>query len=116
MTSDLIAKTEARRRLLRLSQQDLAQQLDMTQGHYSKLVRRLVPLAPSAEGKLKDWLEQSHNGAHRKGDETERLAGLIALHANGLSDAVKAFLKELGNQSQVEARPTKTLVPRPRPS
>lgn len=97
MTSDLIAKTEARRRLLHLSQQRLAGQLGMTQGHYSKLVRRQVPLAPAAEAKLKDWLEQSRNGSHRKDEETERLAGLISLHANGLSDAVKAFLKEVGS-------------------
>ena len=96
MTSELIAKIEARRRLLRLSQQGLAQQLGMTQGHYSKLVRRQVPLAQAAETKMKDWLKQSHKGSRRTGEETERLAGMIALHANGLSDAVKAFLKEIG--------------------
>lgn len=94
MTTDLIAKTETMRRLLRLSQQELAQQLGVTQGHYSKLVRRQVPLAPAAETKLKDWLEQSHKDSDRKGEETERLVGLIALHAHSLSDAVKAFLKE----------------------
>jgi transcriptional regulator with XRE-family HTH domain len=96
MTTDLIARTEARRRALRLSQQQLAEQLGVTQGYYSKLVRRQVPLAPAAETKLKDWLETSHEDSDRKGEETERLAGLIALHANGLSDAVKAFLKEHG--------------------
>jgi transcriptional regulator with XRE-family HTH domain len=96
MTTDLIAKAEARRRVLRLSQQQLAEQLGVTQGHYSKLVRRQVPLAPAAETKLKDWLEQSHKDSDRKCEETERLAGLIALHANGLSEAVKAFLKEHG--------------------
>jgi len=96
MTTDLIARTEARRRVLRLSQQQLAQQLGVTQGHYSKLVRRQIPLAPGAETKLKDWLERSHKDSDRKGEEAERLAGLIALHANGLSDAVKAFLKEQG--------------------
>jgi transcriptional regulator with XRE-family HTH domain len=101
MTSDLIAKTEARRRLLRLSQQELAHQLGMTQGHYSKVMRLQVPLAPASEAKLKGWLEQSHKGSHRKGEETERLAGLIALHANGLSDAVNAFLKEVGSKSPV---------------
>jgi hypothetical protein len=96
MTSNLIARTEARRRLLQLSQQGLARELGITQGHYSKLVRRQVPLASGAEAKLKAWLEQSQKQPHRQGEETERLAGLIALHANGLSDAVKAFLKEIG--------------------
>jgi len=116
MTSDLIAKTEARRRLLRLSQQELAQELSMSQGHYSKLARRQVPLATAAEAKLKDWLEQSRKGSHRKSEETERLAGLIALHANGLSDAVKAFLKEVGTPPPLAGHSARTPTRPPRPS
>jgi transcriptional regulator with XRE-family HTH domain len=94
MASDLIAKTEARRRLMRLSQQELARDLGITQGHYSKLVRGHVPLASKAEVRLSAWLERSKL-PDRESQERERLAGLIADHANKLNAAVKALLNEI---------------------
>ena len=74
MTTDLIAQTEARRRVLRLSQQSLARELGMTQGYYSKLVRRQVPLSHSTETRLTDWLAQSEERTRHQSEEVERLA------------------------------------------
>jgi transcriptional regulator with XRE-family HTH domain len=95
MTSDLIANIEARRRLLRMSQQALALEIGMTQGHYSKLLRGRAPLASSAEAKLSAWLEQTDDRGRQQNEESQRLAALIAHHANGLNDAVKALLNRV---------------------
>lgn len=56
MIDSAIATEEARRRD-RLSQKEIADLLEITQGHYSKVIRGLVPLSTTLDGSMKAWLE-----------------------------------------------------------
>jgi transcriptional regulator with XRE-family HTH domain len=86
---------EARRRLLKTTQQVLAEQLGMTQGHYSKLVRGRAPLGGAAEVQLKRWLARAHPAPRRRAKEIERLTGLVTLHSSALNEAVKALVEQI---------------------
>jgi transcriptional regulator with XRE-family HTH domain len=57
-TSDLLAAIEVKRTLVGLSQEKLAEQLGMSQGHYSKLVSGRVILGQKSLTRIQRWLEQ----------------------------------------------------------
>lgn len=54
--SELLAAVEAERIRDRLSQRDVAIALGMTQGHFSKVVRGLVPISARAADRMRVWL------------------------------------------------------------
>lgn len=55
---DLIAEVESLRQSERMSQAEVAGQLGVSQGQYSKVVAKRVPLAPKMAAKLAAWLNQ----------------------------------------------------------
>ncbi|MCB1381307.1 MAG: helix-turn-helix transcriptional regulator [Alphaproteobacteria bacterium] len=57
--SDLIAEVENVRQSARMSQAEVAHQMGVSQGQYSKVVANRVPLAPKMAAKMKAWLEQN---------------------------------------------------------
>jgi transcriptional regulator with XRE-family HTH domain len=61
--SDLIAEVENVRQSARMSQAEVAHQMGVSQGHYSKVVANRVPLAPKMAAKMIAWLEQSESTA-----------------------------------------------------
>lgn len=63
---DLIGEMEARRQVLRLSQEMVALQVGVSQGQYSKVVMRKVPLTPKMAARMNRWL--SADSAPTKGD------------------------------------------------
>ena len=95
VSHELLVQVEARRRLLKMTQQVLAEQLGMTQGHYSKLIRGRVPLRGGAEVQLKRWLARARPAPRRRAKEIERLTGLVTFHSNALNEAVKALFEQV---------------------
>ena len=95
VSHELLVRVEARRRLLKMTQQVLAEQLGMTQGHHSKLIRGRAQLGGGAEVELKRWLAQVRTAPRRRAKEIERLTGLVTLHSNALNEAVKALVEQI---------------------
>ncbi|MYA86853.1 MAG: helix-turn-helix transcriptional regulator [Boseongicola sp. SB0662_bin_57] len=56
--TDLIATTENLRRSERMSQAEVAREMGISQGHYSKVVAKRVPLAPKMATRVTVWLQQ----------------------------------------------------------
>jgi transcriptional regulator with XRE-family HTH domain len=56
--TDLIAEVENVRQSQRMSQAEVAHQMGVSQGQYSKVVANRVPLAPKMATRMKAWLEQ----------------------------------------------------------
>jgi transcriptional regulator with XRE-family HTH domain len=56
--SDLLATIEAARFRGRLSQSEVARVLGVTQGHYSKVIMRRVPLTAGLCERMEAWLER----------------------------------------------------------
>jgi len=56
--SNLIEEVENVRQSERMSQAEVAHQMRVSQGHYSKVVANRVPLAPKMAARMKAWLEQ----------------------------------------------------------
>ncbi len=56
--TELMAAAEARRAVVGLSQERLAELLGMTQGHYSKLVTEKVNPGRKALASIRHWLSQ----------------------------------------------------------
>lgn len=60
-TLDLILSVEEARRAQRMSQATVARALVVTQGHYSKVTSRQVPLSDKLAGRMEVWLGESVN-------------------------------------------------------
>lgn len=56
---DLILSVDEARRAKRMSQLEIADQLGISQGHYSKVLSRSVGLSAKLTVKMEDWLEVS---------------------------------------------------------
>lgn len=69
--TDVIGALERARRQRRLSQTDLANKLEVTQGHYSKVARGLVPLSGKMAKRVDAWL--AVHGGPAEGDDTAAL-------------------------------------------
>lgn len=63
---DLIGEMETRRQALRLSQETVASQIGVSQGQYSKVIMRRVPLTPKMASRMNGWLVSAR--APSKGD------------------------------------------------
>ncbi|MBB2168119.1 hypothetical protein HLH36_07095 [Gluconacetobacter aggeris] len=75
--SDLIERAEMVRRRLRLRQAVVAAALNISQGHYSKVVARRTPLARNLAERLAAWVDVNSTGEHADGDlVTHRMAML----------------------------------------
>jgi transcriptional regulator with XRE-family HTH domain len=61
--TDLIAEVENVRQSQRMSQAEVAHQMGVSQGQYSKVVANRVPLAPKMATRMKAWLEQRESTA-----------------------------------------------------
>ena len=77
--SDLIGRLEATRRRLAIRQADLASALEVTQGHYSKVVRARTPLTEALSKRISRWIEiNDPSGAQDQGGIAQRMAHLAA--------------------------------------
>lgn len=54
---DLVDEVERRRVLQRIAQRRLATDLQITQGHYSKIIRGKIPVGKRAVAAMSAWLE-----------------------------------------------------------
>lgn len=77
--SDLLLDLEKVRFRARLSQEQIARALGVTQGHYSKLITGKVPLRAHLQGRIEAWLERqgSARGASEPVDRINELASSI---------------------------------------
>lgn len=70
-TPGSVISIESARRRVGKSQTQIAAQLGVTQGHYSKVVKGRVPLSPALASRMTEWLESNRQlvtadaGAHR---------------------------------------------------
>lgn len=55
---DLISEVENLRQSKRMSQAEVARQMGVSQGQYSKVIARRVPLAAKMTVRMRSWLEQ----------------------------------------------------------
>jgi transcriptional regulator with XRE-family HTH domain len=76
--TDRINSLEHARRQLGLGQADLAKILGMTQGHYSKVVRRKVPLSSKLEDSMRVWLDANGVANNVEGGSELRMRELAA--------------------------------------
>lgn len=87
--SELMAAAENARDAASLSQQQLAQVLGLTQGHYSKLAAGKVKPGPKAETSIRRWLNQqaaTPPDADARRAEMQRLAAEITMHCMRLTE------------------------------
>jgi len=77
MNGDIDRLERARRRLL-LRQSDVAAALGITQGHYCKVVARVVPLTDRLGEKIASWLDAYDSGAVGPPVDDGRIAALAA--------------------------------------
>lgn len=76
--TDMINSLEHTRRQLGLAQSDLAKILGVTQGHYSKVVRRKVPLSSKLEDSMRVWLDANGVAKEVEGGSELRMRELAA--------------------------------------
>ncbi|KPF73894.1 hypothetical protein IP68_15310 [Blastomonas sp. AAP25] len=55
--SSLLMSLESARKARHLRQTELAEMLEVTQGHYSKVVKGVVPLSASLEMRIRKWID-----------------------------------------------------------
>lgn len=94
--TDLRHRVEQNRLKVRMSQLQLGQTLEITQGHYSKVISGKVPLADKLRKKMEEWLETQEDSA--AGSQlTQRMQELAAsirrecmelMHLAGLADSL----------------------------
>lgn len=61
--ADLIDEIEARRQVARMSQAEIADALGISQGQYSKVVKRRVALTAKMGRRMRQWLDNSETGS-----------------------------------------------------
>lgn len=78
-SSDSIAQLEPLRRRLRLTQIAFASQLGVTQGHYSKVVRGIIPPGQRLSASIAQLLSESDQAGSETSDElAARISALAA--------------------------------------
>ena len=90
--TDAVDALERARRQRRISQTALAHMLNVTQGHYSKVVRGLVPLSGKMAERVAAWLAE--NGGPLEGDDA------AALRMRELASSIRAQCMELMHLSE----------------
>lgn len=68
--TDLLEEVEELRLALRLSQAELAEKLGVSQGHYSKVRARHVPLTPKLATQMTAFLSRGSSGGQLGARET----------------------------------------------
>jgi|GEM_PF-2878686 transcriptional regulator with XRE-family HTH domain len=91
-TTDVVRALERARRQRGISQTTLADMLDVTQGHYSKVVRGLVPLSGKMAERVEAWLAE--HGGPIEGDDA------AALRLRQLATSIRAQCMELMHLSE----------------
>jgi transcriptional regulator with XRE-family HTH domain len=90
--TDIVGALERVRRQRRISQTALANSLEVTQGHYSKVVRGVVPLSGKMAKRVDAWLAQ--HGGPVEGENT------AALRMRELAVSIRAQCMELMHLSE----------------
>ncbi|MCW3847383.1 helix-turn-helix domain-containing protein [Sphingomonas sp. LB-2] len=74
---DLILSVDQARRAKRMSQTEIADELAVTQGHYSKVLTRRAPLSAKLAERMEAWLSE---GGHKPiGDSASRRINQLAM-------------------------------------
>lgn len=91
-SATLLRDVERKRSVERLTQTALAEQLGVSQPHYSKVVGGIVPLSADLAERMARWLASSAPlpRTSRKYDEIDELARSIRADARRLSQLIKA--------------------------
>lgn len=84
---DLVSSIERARRQRGLTQAELAEELGVTQGHFSKVARKVSPLSDKLEKRALAWLEV-HGGPPEADDAA-------ALRMKELASSIRAQCMEL---------------------
>jgi hypothetical protein len=96
---DHISALENARLAKRLTQAEMAVALEMTQGHYSKVIRRLVPLSSKLEARADAWLAEHGRPANSDDASVHRARQLlVSIRAQCME------LMHLADQLTVERR------------
>ena len=91
-SATLLRDVERKRSVERLTQTALAEQLGVSQPHYSKVVGGIVPLSADLAERMARWLASSAPlpRISRKYDEIDELARSIRADARRLSQLIRA--------------------------
>jgi transcriptional regulator with XRE-family HTH domain len=106
--TDVLESIERVRHARRLSQKAIADALGVTQGHYSKAVRGLVPLSVKLEVQIQAWIER--NG--RMPGEDDR----VARRMGELAASIQAQCMELMHLTGLAAAASMSHVDRDEPA
>lgn len=92
--SSLLMSLESARKARHLRQTELAEMLEVTQGHYSKVVKGVVPLSASLEIRIRKWIDAQGVQV----DEQDRARRMKEL-ANSIHSQCIALMQLAGIQS-----------------
>lgn len=92
--SSLLMSLESARKARHLRQAELAKLLEVTQGHYSKVVKGVVPLSASLEMRIRQWIDAQGVEV----DEQDRARRMKEL-ANSIHSQCIALMHLAGVQS-----------------
>lgn len=92
--SSLLMSLESARKARHLRQTELAEMLEVTQGHYSKVVKGVVPLSASLEIRIRKWIDAQGVQVDEQ-DRTRRMKEL----ANSIHSQCIALMQLAGIQS-----------------